>query len=117
MLAITMERAARLGSEVDAKAFLDDVATKYTASAGILLLGLAAGASGVMMMDPGAIDALTEDKRRLCNQQLELIARSLKMDLRSGEKAFIGLPEANKLLQAQIDLWNVEHREYKVSAI
>ena len=35
MLAITMEPAARLGSEGDAKAFLDDVVTKYAASAGV----------------------------------------------------------------------------------
>jgi len=32
MLAITMEPAARLGSEGDAKAFLEDVVTKHAAS-------------------------------------------------------------------------------------
>ncbi|CAZ80158.1 unnamed protein product [Tuber melanosporum] len=117
MLAITMEPPARLGSEGDAKAFLDDVVTKYAASAGISLSGpaaggAAAGASGGMMMDPAAIDALTKDQRALFKQQLELLARYLKMDLRSGEKAFVGSQEANKLLQAQIDLWNVEHGDF-----
>ena len=39
------------------------------------------------------------------------------MDLRSGEKAFVGSQEANKLLQAQIDLWNVEHGDFYPSGI
>jgi len=37
-----------------------------------------------------AIDALTKDQRRLFKQQLELLARYLKMDLQSGEKAIVG---------------------------
>jgi len=60
-----------------------------------------------MMMDPAAIDALTKDQQALFKQQLELLGRYLKMDLLSGEKAFVGSPEANQLLQAQIDLWTV----------
>jgi len=60
MLAITMEPAARLGSEGDAMAFLDNVVTKHATSAGILLsgpaaAGAAASASDGMMMDPPAV--------------------------------------------------------------
>ena len=60
MPAITMEPAARLGSEGDAKAFLDDVVTKHATSAGISLsgpaaTGAAAGASDGMMMDPPGV--------------------------------------------------------------
>lgn len=122
MLGITMEPPARLGSEGDAKAFLDDVVSKYAASAGISLSdpaagGAAAGGAGGMMMDPAAIDALTKDQRALFKQQLELLARYLKMDLRSGEKSFVGSQEVNKVLQAQIDLWNVEHGEFYASGI
>jgi len=66
MLAITIEPAARLECEGEAKAFLDDVVTKYATSAGIPLsgpaaLGAAIGASDGIMMDPAAIDALTTD--------------------------------------------------------
>ena len=68
-------------------------------------------------MDPAAIDALTKYQRALFKQQLELLARYLKMDLRSGEKAFVGSQEANKLLQAQIDSWNVEHGDFYASGI
>jgi len=118
MLGMTMEPAARLGSEGDAKELLDDVVTNYAASSWILLLGPAAGgaaagaatrASGGMMMGLAAIDVLTKDQRALLKQQLGSLALYLKMDLRSGEKAFVRSKEASKLLQAQISLWNVEH--------
>ncbi|KAK5458517.1 beta subunit of fatty acid synthetase [Exophiala xenobiotica] len=123
LLALTMEPPSRLGSENDAKAYLGDVAQKYASVAGISLSsasagGAAAGAAGAgMMMDPAAIDALTKDQRALFKQQLELFARYLKMDLRSGDKAFIGSQENNKALQAQLDLWNTEHGEFYASGI
>ena len=122
LLALTMEPASRLGSESDAKAFLDDVSNKYATNAGISLSapvagGDAGGGSGGMMMDPAAIDALTKDQRALFKQQLELFARYLKMDLRAGDKAFVGSQESQKVLQAQLDLWNTEHGEFYANGI
>lgn len=122
LLALTMEPASRLGSENDAKAYLDDVTQKYAAAAGVNLSSASAGAEaggggGGMMMDPAALDALTKDQRALFKQQLEVIARYLKMDLRSGDKAFVGSQEANKALQSQLDLWNVEHGEFYAQGI
>ena len=77
LLALTMEPAARLGSEGDAKAFLDDVTQKYAANAGFSLSTASSSSSSGgpgagMMMDPAAIDALTKDQRALFKQQLEL---------------------------------------------
>ncbi|KAI5463082.1 hypothetical protein BGZ63DRAFT_462406 [Mariannaea sp. PMI_226] len=120
--ALTMEPAARLGAEADAKAFLDDVAQKYAANAGISLstasaAGPAGGASGGMMMDPAAIDALTKDQRALFKQQLELFARYLKIDLREGDKQFINAQKSEKVLQAQLDLWTAEHGDFYASGI
>jgi fatty acid synthase subunit alpha len=122
LLALTMEPSARLGSENDAKAFLDDVSNKYAANAGISLSVAAAGGDGGaagagMMMDPAALDALTKDQRALFKQQLELFARYLKMDLRAGEKAFAGSQESASALQAQLDLWNVEHGDFYAAGI
>lgn len=122
LLALTMEPPARLGSDGDAKAFLDDVTQKYASHAGISLstasAGGAPGASGEgMMMDPAAIDALTKDQRALFKQQLELFARYLKMDLRSGDKAFVGSQQSEKVLQAQLDLWAAEHGDFYASGI
>ncbi|KAI0132603.1 fatty acid synthase subunit alpha [Xylariales sp. AK1849] len=122
LLAITMEPPARLGSENDAKAFLDDVSQKYASNAGISLLtaataGPAAGGGGGMMMDPAAIDALTKDQRALFKQQLELLARYLKMDLRAGDKAAQASQQSQQVLQAQIDLWSAEHGDFYAAGI
>ena len=122
LLAMTLEPASRLGSESDAKAYLDDTANKYASSAGINLSapaagGDAGGAGGGMMMDPAAIDALTKDQRALFKQQLELFARYLKIDLRAGDKANVGSQESNKVLQAQLDLWNTEHGDFYATGI
>ncbi|KAI9820361.1 MAG: 3-oxoacyl-[acyl-carrier-protein] synthase [Pycnora praestabilis] len=122
VLAITMEPASRLGSENDAKAFFDDVSNKYAANSGISLSSPAAagdaGAAGTgMMMDPAAIDALTKDQRALFKQQLELFARYLKIDLRAGDKAFVGSQQSQTALQAQLDLWNTEHGEFYAAGI
>ncbi|KIH88861.1 fatty acid synthase subunit alpha, fungi type [Sporothrix brasiliensis 5110] len=122
LLAITMEPPARLGSESDAKAFLDDVTQKYAANAGVSLTtaasgGDAGGGGGGMMMDPAALDALTKDQRALFKQQLELLARYLKMDLRAGDKAFQTSQESSKVLQSQLDLWNAEHGDFYAAGI
>ena len=122
LLALTMEPASRLGSESDAKAYLDDASNKYATNVGISLSaptagGDAGGAGGGMMMDPAAIDALSKDQRALFKQQLELFARYLKMDLRAGDKAFVGSQESQKVLQAQLDLWNTEHGEFYANGI
>ncbi|KAH7160244.1 hypothetical protein B0J13DRAFT_617024 [Dactylonectria estremocensis] len=122
LLALTMEPAARLGSEADAKAFLDTVTQQYATNAGISLTttaaaGPAGGASGGMMMDPAAIDALTKDQRALFKQQLELLARYLKLDLREGDKAFINAQKSEKVLQAQLDLWTAEHGDFYAAGI
>ncbi|KAK3294084.1 uncharacterized protein B0H64DRAFT_361326 [Chaetomium fimeti] len=122
LLAITMEPPARLGSDADAKAFLDDASQKYASNAGISLstasaAGPAAGAGGGMMMDPAAIEALTSDQKALFKQQLELIARYLKVDIRAGDKAFQASQESSKVLQSQLDLWMAEHGDFYATGI
>lgn len=122
LLGITMEPPARLGSEADAKAFLDEVSQKYAAGAGISLstataAGPAGGASGGMMMDPAAIEALTSDQKALFKQQLELLARYLKLDIRAGDKAFQASQESSKVLQSQLDLWTTEHGDFYAAGI
>ncbi|KAI1674059.1 fatty acid synthase [Pyrenophora tritici-repentis] len=114
--------AARLASEADGKAFLDEQANKYAGIAGISLSaptagGDAGGSGGGMMMDPAAIDALTKDQRQLFKQQLELFARYLKIDLRAGDRSFVDSQKAQSALQAQLDLWTTEHGEFYASGI
>ncbi|KAL1301771.1 hypothetical protein AAFC00_005969 [Neodothiora populina] len=122
LLGLTAEPPARLGSENDAKAWLDQTANNYASQTGISLATPAAGAdagagAGGMMMDPAALDALTKDQRALFKQQLELFARYLKMDLRAGDKAAITSAQNTAALQAQLDLWNTEHGEFYAAGI
>ncbi|KAK2737905.1 3-oxoacyl-[acyl-carrier-protein] synthase [Myotisia sp. PD_48] len=122
LFALTMEPAARFGSEAEAKAYLDDVANKYATHAGISITTVSAGGDGGaggagMMMDQAALDALTKDQKALFRQQLELTARYLKMDLRAGDKAFVASMEAQSALQAQLDLWQLEHGDFYASGI
>ncbi|KOS21662.1 Fatty acid synthase subunit alpha [Escovopsis weberi] len=122
LLALTMEPAARLGAEGDAKAFLDDVTQKYATYAGISLSSASAaggsdGAAGGMMIDPAALDNLTKDQKALFKQQLELLARYLKLDLRAGDRAFIDTKKSEQVLQAQLDLWTAEHGDFYASGI
>ncbi|CRG88720.1 fatty acid synthase subunit alpha, fungi type [Talaromyces islandicus] len=122
LYALTAEPPSRLGSDADAKAFLDGMANKYAAHAGISLSTPASGGDsgaggGGMMMDPAAIDALTKDQRALFKQQLESIARYLKLDLRAGDRAFVASVESQKALQAQLDLWQTEHGDVYASGI
>jgi fatty acid synthase subunit alpha len=122
LLAITSEPPARLGSEADGKAFLDEQTNKYAGITGLNLSapvagGDAGGAGAGMMMDPAALDALTKDQRQLFKQQLELFARYLKMDLRAGDKAAVDGQKAQSALQAQLDLWSTEHGEFYAAGI
>lgn len=122
LYALTAEPAARLKAEAEAKSWLDDMANKYASAAGISLTpppsgGDAGGGGGGMMVDPAALDALTKDQRALFKQQLELYARYLKMDLRSGDKANVASQEHSTALQAQIDLWSTEHGDIYASGI
>lgn len=124
LVAITLEPKNRLGSEAEAKAFLDECAQKYASAAGINLSSAAAaggagagGAAGGAVMDTAAFEELTKDQKHLYRQQLELLARYLKMDLRKGDKALLAQKEAADVLQAEIDLWNQEHGDFYAAGI
>ncbi|KAF5095210.1 hypothetical protein D0Z00_003247 [Geotrichum galactomycetum] len=122
LIAITLEPKNRLGSEGEAKGFLDEVANKYAAAAGISLTsaaagGAAAGGAGGAVIDSAAFDELTKDQKYLVRQQLELFARYLKVDLRKADKALVAQKDASSVLQAEIDLWTSEHGDFYASGI
>jgi len=119
--ALTQEPAARLGSEADAKAFFDGVTQKYAAAEGLSLSSGAAassgGAAGGAVIDSAALDAVTKESKDLARQQLETLARYLKLDLTKGDKGLIKEKEASKVLQSELDLWAEEHGEFYASGI
>lgn len=120
--ALTNEPAQRLGSEPDAKAFFDTIAQKYAAAEGLSLTtasagGAAGGATGGAVVDSAALEEITKDSKALARQQLETLARYLKIDLAKGDKSLIKEKEASKVLQAELDLWAEEHGEFYASGI
>lgn len=125
LVALTNEPSARLGSEADAKQFLDEQAQKYASMAGINLAAASAsstggasnGAAGGATIDAAALDELTKDNKILARQQLEVLARYLKMDLNNGERKFLKEKDAVSQLQKQLDFLTNELGEFYVSAV
>ncbi|CCF58716.1 hypothetical protein KAFR_0F01200 [Kazachstania africana CBS 2517] len=125
LVALANEPAARLGSENDAKAFLDSMAQKYASIAGIDLSAASAGAggagasasAGAAMIDAASLDELTKDHKVLARQQLQVLARYLKMDLNSGERKLLKEKDAVSELQSQLDFLTQELGEFYVSGL
>lgn len=120
LLALTNEPAARLGNEADAKAFLDTMTQKYAARAGVTLASPQAavgGGAGGALIDSAAMEALTKSQKQLVGQQMELFARYLDKDLRSGDKLAVAEKEISDKLRAQLDLWMIEHGEFYATGI
>ncbi|CAK9439070.1 uncharacterized protein LODBEIA_P32940 [Lodderomyces beijingensis] len=121
LTALCNEPAARFASEAEAKAFLDTIAQKYAASAGISLASASSGGSGAngggAVIDSAALDALKSENQNLARQQLEVLARYLQVDLKSGAKSFVKEKEATAVLQKELDLWSAEHGEFYASGI
>ncbi|KAG7192262.1 3-oxoacyl-[acyl-carrier-protein] synthase [Scheffersomyces spartinae] len=123
LVALANEPATRLGSEADAKAFLDTNAQKYATISGISLssasagAGGAAGGAGGAVVDSAALDAMTAENKNLARQQLETLARYLQIDLNKGEKSFIKEKDALAVLQKELDLWEAEHGEFYAKGI
>ncbi|SCU93162.1 LANO_0E03158g1_1 [Lachancea nothofagi CBS 11611] len=124
LIALSQEPPARLGAEGDAKQYLDGAAQKYASMSGIDLsaatssaAGGSSGGAGGATIDAAAFDELTKDQRVLARQQLEVLARYLKMDLNSGEKKFLKEQNTTEQLQAQLDFLTNELGEYFVQGI
>jgi fatty acid synthase subunit alpha, fungi type len=120
LLALTNEPAARLGGEADAKTFLDSMAQKHASRAGVTLASpaaAAAGGGGGAVVDSAAMEALTKSQKHLVGQQMELFARYLDKDLRSGDKLAVAEKEISARLRAQLDLWMTEHGEFYAAGI
>ncbi|KAF7722190.1 3-oxoacyl-[acyl-carrier-protein] synthase [Apophysomyces ossiformis] len=123
LMGLTMEPAARLGSEAEAKAWLDSVAQGYAKKAGISLstAGSGAGAAGaagaVAVINSEEFDALKAQQNNLIYQQLNLYARYLNHDLREGHKKYEQEKVTTMKLQAELDQWLVEQGDVYAEGI
>ncbi|GMM35397.1 trifunctional fatty acid synthase subunit [Saccharomycopsis crataegensis] len=119
LVALANEPAARLGGEPEAKAFLDESATKYASTAGISLSQGGAGGAvgGGAMIDTAALEEITKDQKFMAKQHLKVLAKYLKVDLKDGEKQYLKQKEANELLQKELDFLSEELGETFVNGI
>ncbi|KAF9580624.1 3-oxoacyl-[acyl-carrier-protein] synthase, partial [Lunasporangiospora selenospora] len=122
LLGLTMEPAARLGSEADAKAWLDTVAQAYSRRAGITLGAggggaVAGGAVGGAVMNSEEFNQFQAKQNAMMYQHLEIYARYLEKDLRAGDKLYEEEKRATLRLQADIDQWTAEHGDYYAEGI
>jgi fatty acid synthase subunit alpha len=92
LLGTTMEPAKRLGSEVDAKAWLDTVVTAYAQRSGISLSAGGSGGGGSGGAQGATINSEEflkfQAEQEFAAQHVELYMRYLKRDSRSGDIAF-----------------------------
>jgi len=121
LLGITMEPAKRLGSEPEAKAWLDSVASAYAKHAGISLSSSAAsgsgGGAGGAVMNSEEFLKFKAEQEEFVARQVELYMRHLGRDSRAGGQAY-DEEKANSLkLQSKLDDVAREHGDTYVQGI
>lgn len=134
---ILSEPAKRMGSEAEAKAFLDALAQSYASYAGVSLsTGGGAGAGGGgggggAVMNSEEFDAFVLKQELQMKREIELKYRYLSQDVREGakkaemERVSLGLlsvdsadvQESAAALQAKIDLIKAEHGDSYIDGI
>jgi 3-oxoacyl-ACP reductase-like protein len=122
LLDTTMEPAKCLGSEAEAKAWLDTVVTAYAQRSGISLsVGGAAGGSGGgyqgAVINSEEFIKFQADQEQLAAQHIELYMRYLKRDSRSGDIAFDKEKANSAELQAKLDGIAKEHGDTYIEGI
>ena len=121
LLAATMEPAKRLGSEAEAKSWLDGVVAAYAQRAGISLssgaaAGGAGGAGGAVINSEEFLKFQT-DQDRFAAQQVDLWMRYLKRDVRAGEIKYDAEKANTERLQSRLDAIAREHGDTYIDGV
>ncbi|KAJ3783459.1 fatty acid synthase [Lentinula aff. detonsa] len=123
LLGTTVEPAKRLGSEAEAKAWLDGVVATYAQRSGISLAlagtggGGGGGASGGAVINSEEFTKFQAEQERFAAQHIELYMRYLKRDSRSGDIAFDAEKTNSMALQAKLDSIAKEHGDLYIDGI
>jgi fatty acid synthase subunit alpha len=121
LLGTTMEPPKRLGSEAEAKTWLDTVVAAYAQRAGISLssgaTAAAGGGGGGAVINSEEFLKFQVEQNQFVGQQIDLFMRYLKRDPRAGELAH-DREKANALeLQAKLDSIAREHGDTYIEGI
>ncbi|WVQ81978.1 hypothetical protein IAT38_004105 [Cryptococcus sp. DSM 104549] len=120
---ILNEPAKRLGSEGEAKAFLDTLAQGYASFAGISLSsgaaagGGAGGGGGGAVMNSEEFDKFVLKQEEQAQREIELLSRYLGKDPRAGEKKADEEKATAEELQAKLDAIKLEHGDAYLDGI
>ncbi|KIO16925.1 hypothetical protein M407DRAFT_12583 [Tulasnella calospora MUT 4182] len=122
LLAVTMEPAKRLGSEGEAKAWLDSVVSAYAQQTGISLSsgassGGAGGASGGAVMNSEEFLKFQAQQHEFARQQVELYMRYLDQDSRIGHRLHAEEKASSLVLQSRLDDISKEHGDTYIQGI
>ncbi|KAK7463431.1 fatty acid synthase alpha subunit Lsd1 [Stygiomarasmius scandens] len=122
LLGTTMEPPKRLGSEQEAKAWLDSVVALYAQRAGINLSAPSAGgaggaAAGGVTINSEEFTKFKAEQERFAAQHVELYMRYLNRDSRAGEIAFDREKASSLSLQAKLDSIAKEHGDLYIDGI
>ncbi|CAH7689739.1 fatty acid synthase subunit beta [Phakopsora pachyrhizi] len=122
LMAVTMEPPKRLGSEGDAKAYLDTIVEAYGKQQGIALsrggTAAAGGANaGGAVINSEEFEKFQQNQDAFVSQQLEVLLRYLKKDSRDGYRLH-DLKHAQFMqVQEQLDNIHKEHGESYLDGI
>jgi fatty acid synthase subunit alpha len=117
-----MEPAKQLGSEAEAKAWLDTVVSAYTQHSGISLSTGEASSGGTGRSQGATIDSeefleFQAEQEQFVAQHIELYMRYLKRDCRSGNITFNKERANSADLQAKLDNIAKEHSDTYIEGI
>ncbi|KAJ2800066.1 fatty acid synthase alpha subunit Lsd1, partial [Coemansia helicoidea] len=100
-----MEPAARLASEADARAWLDNAAKAYAVRAGISYAATTAsgGAAQGPVVSSAEVEKMQQAQREHAQQQMAVLARQAGIDLRADARAVESEKARNSELQADLD--------------
>jgi fatty acid synthase subunit beta len=119
---ILSEPPKRLGSEAEAKAFLDSLANSYASYSGISLAapgagGAAGGGGGGAVMNSEEFDAFVAKQEEHAQREIELLSRYLNKDPREGDKRADLEKASVEELQAKLDAVKAEHGDAYLDGI
>ncbi|EJD06870.1 fatty acid synthase [Fomitiporia mediterranea MF3/22] len=121
LLGLTMEPAKRLGSEAEAKAWLDSIVPIYAARSGVTLSqgggAAAGGGGGGAVINSEEFLKFKADQDKFVSQQIELYMRHLGRDSRAGEIAHDKEKANAAELQARLDSIIREHGDLYLDGI
>lgn len=123
LVALTQEPAKRLGSEAEAKAWLDSVVASYAVGAGISLSQGGAGGSsgggggGGATMSSEELDKIQARHDEHARRQIQVLERYLGQDGRSGGRLADSTKAELGEAQSQLDAIALEHGDTYVKGI